>query len=264
MKDAKRIVEGVKLFLLDMDGTVYLGRRWIDGALEFLDAVLQSGREYAFLTNNASASARDYVKKLAEMGLEIPDRRIVTSGQAMCEYAASEFAGKSVFVLGTPSFKQELREAGINVSEQYAQAAIVSFHTSLTYREMCVICDMVRDGLPYAATHPDLNCPTESGFIPDAGANIAFIEASAGRRPDIILGKPNPGIIEFAMRRFGQAAAHTAMVGDRLYTDVAAGLNAGAAAILVMSGETDEQTLTQSDIKPTLRFNSAADITPLL
>ncbi len=259
------LAQKTRLFLLDMDGTVYLGRRWIAGAREFLDRVQATGRQYAFVTNNSTKGTTAYVEKLAGMGLAVEPRQIIISSHAAADYLTRRLPGRRVFVLGTDQLRQELAGRGVSVcQDRTADAAVVSFDTSLCYADLCVICDLVRAGVPYIATHPDRNCPTETGFIPDAGANIAYIEASTGRLPDAVLGKPQPGLIEYGMRAFGVPRGHTAMLGDRLYTDVKSGLNAGVTAVLVLSGETKREDLENSGIVPDLVLDSVADITPYL
>lgn len=263
--DARTLARSTRLFLLDMDGTVYLGRRWIPGAREFLDRITETGREYAFVTNNASRDTSEYLKKLSSMGLDVSPDRIVTSGHAAADYLINKLPEKRIFVLGTEPLKRELAARGVQICrDSTAEAAVVSFDTSLCYADLCTVCDLVRLGVPYIATHPDLNCPTETGFIPDCGANIAFIEASTGRRPDVVIGKPQPELLYCAMRRFGASAGESAMIGDRLYTDVASGLNAGIGSVLVLSGETTASAAAASDIEPTLILDSVAQLTEYL
>ena len=257
-------LQDVKCFLLDMDGTFYRGELLIDGSLEFIDRVLQSGRDFMFLTNNSSHNAGFYVQKLRRMGLDIDRRRILTSGEATCEMLNALYPGKHVFVLGNEFMGVEFYEAGIPVDNENPDLVVVGFDTSLTYQKLQDACDFVRAGLPYIATHPDLNCPTESGFKPDIGAILAFIEASTGRRPDLIVGKPNEGIVKAALKRTGLKTGELAMVGDRLYTDIETGLRSGMLSILVMSGETDEAMLAASKTRPDLKFNRLADMVPLL
>lgn len=263
--DIKQIAQKTKLFLLDLDGTVYLGERWINGAREFLAAVESTGRQYAFVTNNASKNTNAYLEKFSRMGLAVKREQIIISSHATADYLNRVYPHKKVFVLGTAQLKAELSARGVAVSPAaVAECALVSFDTALNYENMTSICDLVRAGVPYIATHPDLNCPTETGFIPDAGANIAFIKASAGREPDVIIGKPQPQLIEYAMSLFGASSGETAMIGDRIYTDVASGLNAGVTGILVLSGETTAQAAAESQIRPTAIISSVAELTPLL
>ena len=259
------IAKKTRLFLLDLDGTVYLGDSWIAGAREFLGAVTASGRRFAFVTNNASKNTASYLKKFERMGFPVTEDQIIISSHATADYLQRHYPNSSVFVLGTDELKAELTARGVSVTDRPdADCALVSFDTGLCYKNLTVICDLVRAGRPYIATHPDLNCPTETGFIPDAGTNIAFIKASAGREPDIIIGKPQPALIEYAMDRFGALPDETAMIGDRIYTDVASGLNAGICGVLVLSGETTAAAAAASPVTPTAIIGSVADITQYL
>ncbi len=254
----------VRCFLLDMDGTFYLGGKRIEGSLEFIDRVRATGRDFLFLTNNSSHNANFYVEKLARMGLFIDRSRVMTSGEATCEVLRARYPGRRAFLLGNEFLAEEFREAGIPVDDADPEIVVIGFDTTLTYRKMQAVCDFVRAGLPYIATHPDFNCPTETGFMPDIGAIMAFIEASAGRRPDLIVGKPHTGIVDAVLRRTGLKAGELAMVGDRLYTDIETGLRSGMLSILVMSGETTPAMLEASETKPDLVFGRLSDMIPLL
>ena len=259
-----RSFDDVKLFLLDMDGTFYLGDRLIDGSLFFIDRVQKTGRDFLFLTNNSSHNAAFYVERLHRMGLDVPRSKILTSGEATCEVISEKYPAKRAYVLGNEYLIEEFHEAGIPVDDANPEIAVIGFDTTLTYEKMRKICDLVRAGLPYIATHPDFNCPTENGFMPDIGAIIAFIEASTGRRPDLIVGKPNTGIVEAAVRRTHIAPAQMAMVGDRLYTDIETGIRSGMLSVLVMSGETTREMLASSATRPDYTFDRLCDINPLL
>ena len=259
-----RSFDDVKLFLLDMDGTFYLGDRLIDGSLSFIDRVQKTGRDFLFLTNNSSHNAAFYVERLHRMGLDVPRSKILTSGEATCEVLSEKYPAKRAYVLGNEYLIEEFHEAGIPVDDANPEIAVIGFDTTLTYEKMRKICDLVRAGLPYIATHPDFNCPTENGFMPDIGAIIAFIEASTGRRPDLIVGKPNTGIVEAAVRRTHIAPAQMAMVGDRLYTDIETGIRSGMLSVLVMSGETTREMLASSATRPDYTFDRLCDMNPLL
>lgn len=254
----------VKCFLLDMDGTFYLGDKIIEGSLEFIEKVKATGRDYLFLTNNSSHNAEFYVQRLKRMGLDTDRRHVLTSGEATCAKLRELYPGKRAFLLGNEFLYEEFAEAGIEVDNQNPEIVVVGFDTTLTYQKMRDVCDYIRAGLPYIATHPDFNCPTETGFMPDMGAIMAFIEASAFRRPDLIIGKPHPGIVEAALRRTGLQLNELAMVGDRLYTDIETGKRTGMLSILVMSGETTEAMLAASETKPDLKYDRLADMIPLL
>lgn len=259
-QDQQHMLPQIRCFALDMDGTVYLGEQWIDGALDFLHRIEETGRSYVFVTNNSSKNAAVYVDKLHRMGLDVGEDRIVTSGQATIWYLQNHFPGKKVFLLGNPLLQEEFAQAGIMLEEEHPDVVVTAFDTSLDYRKMCRVCDHVRAGLPYLATHPDYNCPTETGFIPDAGAIHAFIHASAYRYPDRIIGKPNGDIVEYLTGRVNVKREETAMVGDRLYTDIAAGRNNGLKSILVLSGEADMEDVSQSEVLPDMIFDSVKEI----
>ncbi len=264
MTGAVKALEGVRCFLLDMDGTFYLGGRLIEGSLQFIDRVLETGRDFLFLTNNSSHNADYYVRKLAGMGLRIDRRRVLTSGEATCAKLKQLYPGRRAFVLGNGYLLEEFREAGIPVDRENPEIVVIGFDTTLDYQKLWDVCDLVRAGLPYVATHPDFNCPVETGFMPDIGAIMAFIEASTGRRPDVIVGKPHPGIVEAALARTGLTAGELAMVGDRLYTDIETGLRNGMLSVLVMSGETTGDMLRRSRTRPDLVFDRLSDMIPLL
>ena len=261
---AARLLRNVRCFLLDMDGTFYLGERLLAGSLEFLEKLGQTGRKALFLTNNSSKDAETYARKLERMGVRPPFLNVYTSGQAAGHYALEFLAGKRAFLLGNDALRRELLALGVPVDDANPEYVLIGFDTTLTYDKLTRACDLVRAGFPYIATHPDFNCPTEQGFIPDIGAIIAFIEASAGRRPDVIVGKPNRGIVDGALRITGARAAECAMVGDRLYTDIATGVNFGMTAILVLSGEAAREDIDRSDVKPHLVFETLADMIPYL
>ena len=254
----------VRCFLLDMDGTFYLGDRLIDGSLDFLAALERTGRTARFLTNNSSKSASVYAKKLERMGVDARYRDVISSAHAAAHYCMKAFPGQRCYLLGNPMLREELLAMGMNLTEEDADYVLVAFDTTLDYQKMCVVCDYIREGKPYIATHPDYNCPTETGFIPDMGAIMAFIEASTGRKADVILGKPYRGIVDEALARTGFALDEMAMVGDRLYTDVATGVKHGMMGILVLSGEATMEDVKSSDVKPDLIFGRLADMIPYL
>ena len=263
-QDNEHIIDNIRCFALDMDGTIYLGEQWIAGAKEFLKRIEESGRSYVFLTNNSSKNPAVYVEKLHRMGWNVTEDKIITSGQAAIFYLQKHFPGKRVFLLGNPLLQEEFEQAGILLDDTAPEVVVTAFDTSLTYEKMCKVCDFVRSGLPYLATHPDYNCPTETGFIPDAGAIHAFIHASAFRYPDRIIGKPNSDIVDYLINRVGTEREQIAMVGDRLYTDIAAGRNNGLKSILVLSGEATLEDVSSSDVLPHLIFDSVQNMIPLL
>ena len=254
----------VRCFLLDMDGTFYLGNRLIDGSLDFLQKLHETGRQCLFLTNNSSKSAAFYVEKLKKMGVPEEFRHVLTSGQAAARYVAAHYPNQKAFLLANRIETEEMEALGVRVDQENPDYVLIAFDTELDYAKMTALCDHVRAGLPYIATHPDFNCPTETGFIPDIGATIAYVKASTGREPDVIIGKPYAGIVEETMRATGLRKEEMAMVGDRLYTDIATGKNFGMLSILVMSGETTKEMAAQSPIQPDLTFGRLSDMIPYL
>ncbi len=258
-------LSGIRCFLLDMDGTFYLGDRLIEGSLDFLEALRKTGRDAWFLTNNSSKSAAAYVEKLTCMGVPEPFRsQVMTSGHAAAHYILERFPKGRGYLLGNEVLRAELTGMGLSFTDDEPDYVLVAFDTTLDYAKMCAVCDHIRAGKPYIATHPDFNCPTETGFIPDMGAIMAFIEASTGRKADIILGKPHGGIVREAQMRTGYALSELAMVGDRLYTDVATGVNHGMTGILVLSGEATMEDVANSDVKPDMIFDRLSDMIPYL
>ena len=257
-------IQDVRCFLLDMDGTFYLGENLIPGSLDFIRRVEETGRDFLFLTNNSSHNADFYVQRLKRMGLNVGREKVLTSGEATAAVLQEKYPGKRAFVLGNEFLLAEMREAGVKVDQADPELVVVGYDTTLDYKKMAAVCDFVRAGLPYIATHPDFNCPTETGFAPDIGAIMAFIEASTGRRADLVVGKPHTGIVQAALRRTGLQVGQMAMVGDRLYTDIETGLKSGMLSILVMSGETTPEMLAAYPHKPDLVFDRLAEMIPLL
>ena len=198
------------------------------------------------------------------MGLFVNESQVITSGDATIYYIKKHYPGKKVFLLGNDMLKEQFKVEGIQLTDDTPDLVVTAFDTTLDYQKMCKVCDYVRAGLPYIATHPDYNCPTETGFIPDIGAIHAFIHASASRYPDHIIGKPNAEIVNYLVDRVGYGKDRIMMIGDRLYTDVAAGANNGLHSALVLSGEATLEDCDKSDVKPELIFDSVKDIIPYL
>ena len=262
--DARQALKPIRCFLLDLDGTFYLGDRLIDGALDFLEKLRETGRQCLFLTNNSSRSAAFYVEKLHRLGAPDAFCRVLTSGQAAAAFVKREYPQQKAFLLANEIERAEMEALGVAIDENHPDYVLITYDTELNYRKLTRLCDFVRAGLPYVATHPDLNCPTESGFAPDIGATIAYVKASTGREPDVIIGKPYGGIVEETLKVTGLKKEELAMVGDRLYTDIATGKNFGILSILVLSGETTEEMLKASPVQPDLVFGKLADMIPYL
>ncbi len=249
-------LKNVECFVLDMDGTFNLDMNIIPGAMDFYNKAIDMGKRVVFLTNNSSRDGSHYVKKLNNLGCPATAEDVYTSGMATCQYVLREYKGKKVFLLGNEHLKAEFERYGISVVDNNPDIVVIGFDTTLDYGKMTKVCDYVREGLPYIATHPDYNCPTESGFIPDIGAIIAFIKASADREPDIIVGKPYEEIMRGLMQMTDLPKDKIAICGDRLYTDIATGVNFDILSVCVLTGETSLGDIEESSVKPHLVFES--------
>ena len=251
-RDLRAFLRGKKLYLLDMDGTLYLGHRLFEDSLAFLEAIRASGANYLFLTNNSSRGTRAYVEKLRGLGIPAKEEDFYTSTDAACAWLEENYRGRLIYALGTASFKEHLRHEGFPVTDRYDEAAdclLMGYDTELTYQKLIDATRLINRGVTYLATNPDWVCPTEYGYIPDCGSIAQALEHATGRLP-LFLGKPEPAIARLAMARMGAAPEQTVLVGDRIYTDIACGRAAGTSTILVFSGESTIKTLDESDIKP--------------
>lgn len=254
-----KLLQQTKCFLLDMDGTFYLGNQLLPGALEFIELLNQRGIDFLFLTNNSSRTRREYADKIRRMGLQITEDKIFTSGEATAWFLKKKKPGAALYVVGTPALQDEFIEHGFQLSDHKPDFAVLGFDTTLTYEKIWKLCDLVTAGVPYIATHPDINCPTETGFMPDIGAMMAMIAASTGKQPDLIIGKPNPPIIQAITTRLNLPVESLCMIGDRLYTDIALG-QTGLTTILVLSGETQPKDLDGSPFKPDYVMRDLAEL----
>ena len=265
--EKKERIRRIRLFLFDMDGTLYLGERLYDFTIALLDTIRKSGGTYLFLTNNSSKSVEDYIKKLDRLGIKACREDFMTSSQATAYYLNQHHRGKKLYVCGTRSLKNELEKEGFTVTEDLEQVdcVVMGFDTELTFQKLEDVCRLLlaRPELPYLATNPDLVCPTEFGSVPDCGSVCAMIQNATGRTP-LVIGKPGALMPELAMERLGFSREETAVVGDRIYTDIKSGLNAGTTAILVLSGETTREILEASADKPDLVLEDAGEILDIL
>jgi len=257
MKD-RTILRSIQLFLFDMDGTIYIGRKVVAGAVSLLRLLRKQNKSYMFFTNNSSKSAKDYLIKLKGLGIPAEKEQIITSGEASIEYLKRKTNCKRLYLVGTPSLEKEFEEAGFELVSGNPDCVLLGFDMTLTYEKIRRACYYIRGGCPYIATHPDLVCPDEDGPIPDAGSMQKMIEAATGRRPDKIIGKPSRLMIEMALARAGVKKRAVAMVGDRLYTDMKMARAAGVTSILVLTGETKRRDLKKAKQKPDFVFDSVA------
>ncbi len=251
----------IDLFLVDMDGTFYLEDKLLPGALDFLRAVESRGKLAVFLTNNSSKTNREYAGKMAKFGLCLGSNGIFTSGDATISYMHKHYEGKKLLVIGTDALVHQFQMEHFYLEDDHPEAVVLGFDTTLNYDKLTRLCNAVRAGAAYIATHPDFNCPVEGGYIPDIGATIAYVEAATGRRPDVIIGKPYEPMVQEVSARFGVPLERIAMIGDRLYTDIAMG-KWGITTALVLTGETKREDLANSEIQPDYIFENIGSIIP--
>lgn len=261
--DQTKLLQSMKLFLFDMDGTLYLGNQLYPFTIELLDTIKANGGKYLFMTNNSSKSVLDYVKKLEKLGIQATREEFMTSSQATAFYLHKHHEGQRLYVCGTESLKEELRSEGFTVTTNLDEVdcIVMGFDTELTFQKLHDVSYLLltRPELPYIATNPDLVCPTEFGSVPDCGSVCIGIKNATGREP-IVIGKPSPLMPQLAMEKLGVSKEETCVVGDRIYTDVKSGLNAGITGILVLSGETTREILEASEDKPHLVLENAGQI----
>lgn len=260
------MLKNQNLFLFDMDGTLYLGDQLYSFTKELLATIRRKGKRYLFMTNNSSKSVIDYVKKLAKLGIEATEEDFITSSQATAYYLKFHHAGARLYVCGTNSLKEELRKNGFEITENLDEVdcIVMGFDTELTFKKLEDVSKLLLTReLPYIATNPDYVCPTEFGSVPDCGSVCDMIYNATKKRP-LVIGKPEALMPELAMQQHGYSKEETAVIGDRIYTDIKSGLNAGITTILVMSGETTQEILDASEDKPHMVLQDAGEMIPML
>jgi len=259
MKNLKHIEN----FLFDMDGTLYLGNQLFEGVPELFETLNKKNKHFLLLTNNSSKDKSLYQKKWLGYGITMPLTKILTSGEATFQYIKTSTSVKTMFILGTESLKKEALESGFQIDDNNPDAVVLGYDTSLRYENLVKACLLLQKNKLYFATHPDINCPSEAGPLPDCGAMIEMIYASTGRRPKI-LGKPNQEMVEAALTRVNGKSSNTAIVGDRLYTDMEMGYRSNLTTILVLSGEAKREDLIKEKKKPDFVMENINGIVELI
>lgn len=254
-----KALQDKKYFALDLDGTFYISEKLLEGSLDFITSLEELGCEYVFFTNNSSKSASDYIVKLRNLGLDVGRKKIITSGMVTVKYIKDTFSEPKVFLLGTPALEKEFTDGGIRLVDDNPDIVVAGFDTTVTYDKLSKACAFIREGSVFLATHPDFNCPTESGFIPDCGAICAFITASTGKIPKS-LGKPYKETLDYLLAHFNCNKYKMVFIGDRLYTDIAIGVNHNVTSVLVLTGETKLNDLKESKIKPDIVVDRLYDL----
>jgi 4-nitrophenyl phosphatase len=246
-------------FILDMDGTFYLGNRLLEGSLEFLEKVKAAGKEILFFTNNSSKSRQVYLGKLADMNCPIEEKQLLTSGMVTIHHIRNTWHNPKVYLLGTPALEEDFENNGIVLTDNHPDAVVVGFDTTLTYEKLEKACTLIRNQVPFLATHPDYNCPTEYGPVPDCGSICAFITRSTGILPKYF-GKPQKETMDYITDYLDCTKEELVFVGDRLYTDIAIGAKHGAVTALVLTGETKMEDLAHSDVQPDIIVERLIDL----
>lgn len=250
-----------KLFLLDMDGTIYLDNDLFDGTIDFLNEVKSLGGRYLFVTNNSSKSTDAYVKKLASIGIEACEDDFLTSTDATILYIKEKYQGRRFYSFGTESFTKQLSDAGIDVVTDICSGIdgiVMGNDSELSFKKLDDACRLLLNDIIYIATNPDWVCPTSYGYVPDCGSVAEMLWRATGKRPHFI-GKPRPEMLTLAMTKFGYKKEECVMIGDRVYTDIASGYNAGIDTIFVLSGEGTLKD-AECDTPPTYIYQNIREI----
>ena len=249
------VLQKKKIYLLDMDGTIYNENKLFDGVIPLLNNIKKSGGKYIFLTNNSSKSVNEYVKKLTSLGISTDKEEFFTSSQATIIYIKEslKYNNELIYVMGTQAFKDELKEANLNITDVYnddVKILLVGYDTELNYQKLIDVCKLLNKDITYIATNPDYVCPVAFGFVPDCGSMCEMIYKATKKIP-IFIGKPRAEMIELALKKVNATKEETIIICDRLYTDIASGINAKVDTICVLSGETNIQDIKKSEFKPT-------------
>lgn len=257
MKDT---LQSCKMFVFDLDGTLYLGDEILPGAHEIIEALDKAGICYIYLTNNSSRAAADYVTRLERMGFPCTKANVMSSSMATAEYLKENYPCQDVYLVGTDALYDELKAGGLPLSDTDPGVVCVGFDTQLTYDKLNKATHFLRRGAAFVAANPDCTCPMPNDeVLPDCGGICALLTACTGREP-FYIGKPNPQMLLMLSKKHGIPLSQIAVVGDRLYTDIAVAENAGAVSVCVLSGETNREMIESSPVKPQYVFDSVVEL----
>ncbi|MFX1356550.1 MAG: HAD-IIA family hydrolase [Promethearchaeota archaeon] len=238
-----------KIYFFDLDGTIYLGNSLFDGVVELIEILKEYNKLFFFLSNNSSKSTSDYLRKLNNMNLNISRENIILSQHPTIDYLKKENYDR-IFLLGTESLKKEFREEGFILTENEPDILVLAFDQDLTYDRLVKASYLLQNDIPYIATHLDDRCPTEEGYIPDAGGIAALLYKATGRMPRVF-GKPNKEMLLFKLQELNLSPKDAVIFGDRLYTDIKMGIDSGVTTCCVLSGEITLNMINKSkDYKP--------------
>jgi len=256
-------LENIEAIFLDLDGTIYLGGELIDGAIDFLQRCSDRGIKRFFLSNNSSRSVSQYLEKLHAFGIPAKKDDVLLSTHDLLAWLRKNSITKT-WLIGTNGMRDMLEEDGIITDSKEPEFVVLGYDTEINYEKISVASIHLHNGVPLVASHPDMVCPSPDGGLPDVGAYLAMLKATTGVDPVHITGKPNAGMILHKIQDLGLKPKHCAMVGDRLYTDIAMANRAGCVGVLVLSGEAtmnDLELLSEgAEQFPTLVVDSVADL----
>lgn len=254
--DNSRLFADVKCYIVDMDGTFYLGDELLPGALRFAEAVKNKGKRFFFFTNNSSHDEDECLARLNRLGYPAEKGSVIISSHVTADFLNRNRAGKSVYLVGNRNLTKDFTEAGIKLVDETPDIVVIGFDTELTYEKLDKAANYIAGGAEYIVTHPDVNCPLAKGFMPDVGAFMALIKASTGREPDLIMGKPYAFTVDYVTNLIGCKKEEIAFVGDRLETDIAIGSKNGLRSVLVYTGVTTPEMYARSDIRATAAYEN--------
>lgn len=265
-KDASELAKK-KLFLFDMDGTIYEEDRIFDGTIDLLNLIRKQGNQYVFITNNSSKSVEDYIAKVEKMGIKATEEDFFTSAQATALFLKKKHGDDLIYCQGTRSLIAELKSQGLKVTEQIdsdIKVVLTGFDTELNFEKLRNTCEILtKMDVAYYATNPDLVCPVSFGFVPDNGSVALMIKNATGKYPTFI-GKPETLMVDIVCEKLGLTKEDAVIIGDRLYTDILTGINAKMSNICVLTGEATLEDIENGDIKPMYVFEGVRTICDLL
>ena len=252
-------LDGIKAVFLDLDGTIYLGDRLIDGALDFLGRLESRGIKRYFLSNNSSKSVEQYVGKLRDLGIDADKDEVLLSTHDLISWLGKKEV-TSTFLVGTEGMRSMLEEEGIETSSERPEFVVLGYDTEISYEKLATASIHLHEGVQLVASHPDMVCPSPRGGLPDTGAYMSLFKATTGVGPAHVCGKPNKGMILHKIEDLGLKPSECCMVGDRLYTDIEMADRAGVHGILVLSGEASVDDVEEGELCPSLVVNSVAEL----
>ncbi|MGN7469395.1 TIGR01457 family HAD-type hydrolase [Brevibacillus sp. SAFN-007a] len=240
-----------KGYLIDLDGTIYRGREPIPGAAEFVRYLKANGIPYLFLTNNSSATAEQVAARLSGMGVEATAQDVYTTSMATVKYLQEKApAGASVYAIGEEGLLSQLEAAGFRLTADHPAYVIVGIDRAFTYEKLSIAASAIRAGATFIATNADAALPTDNGLFPGNGSLVAAVSVASGTKP-LVIGKPEPIIVRYALSVLGTKARETLIVGDNLFTDIEAGANSGLDSLLVLTGYSTREEAARHKVQPT-------------